>query len=77
MKITVTEGRWYTGTIKLNFVQKAASNDTICKKLRSLGFDRVTCYGTGGTRTAKGKWMRKTQTVELPSQIGSVREVEA
>ena len=76
MKITVTEGRWYSGTIKLNFVQKAASNDTVRGKLEALGFSRVAVTGSGGTRQAKGKWMRKTTTVAMPSQVSNVQEIE-
>ena len=77
MKITVTEGRWYSGTIKLNFVQKAASNNTIKGKLEALGFSRVSVYGSGSKRDAKGKWMRKTTTVDMPSQVSNVQEIDA
>ena len=76
MKITVTEGRWYTADIKLNFVQKAASNDTVKGKLEAMGFKRVTVTGSGGRRTAKGKWMGRTTTVPMPSQVSNVQEIE-
>lgn len=75
MKITVKNGRHYKGRIKLGFFERLASNETIAKKFRDVGFDKVAVNGSGGERIAVGRWTGKDTTAELPPQVVEVKEI--
>ena len=74
MTFTLIQGKQYTATIELNFIERIASNENIADRLRFAGFDAVTVTGDGGKRRAQGTWGRPTADVELPSQVKEVRE---
>jgi hypothetical protein len=71
---TIRQNKRYMAEIKLNFVERIASNATIAERLRNVGFVDVTVSGSGSDRIAEGTWPLSDATVELPTQIKSVKE---
>jgi hypothetical protein len=65
----------YKAHIRLNFVERLASNAEIAERLRGAGFVDVIVSGSGGDRVAEGTWPLNDAVVELPSQIRSVTEM--
>lgn len=73
MKYTVKQGSKYQADIKLNFIERIASNETIEKKFKDAGFVNVKVTGDGKNRVAIGEWPTKDSTADLPDQITSVK----
>ena len=72
---TVHQGKRYRATIVLGWVERWATNAAIAAKLRSAGFMDVMVEGSGGLRTAEGRWTLPDATAELPAQIRDVAPV--
>jgi hypothetical protein len=75
MKYTVKKGTKYQAEIKLGFLEKIASNETIQKKFLEAGFVNVQVTGEGKSRTAVGEWIAPDATADMPSQVALVKIV--
>lgn len=73
--MTLTEGKVYIGKIKLNWIQRVASNSIVAAKFLDLGFVDVTSLGDGSIRQVQGKWNKETCNIDLPDQVQDIREV--
>ena len=74
-KFTVKKDKRYKAKISLGFFEQVASNDMIVEKLQEAGFSDVHVTGSGGERTAIGRWSGADTSAEMPSQVVSATEI--
>ena len=72
---TVRQGKRYRAQLALNFVERFASNETIAKKFREVGFSEVRVSGSGRTRDVEGVWPGENANANMPPQIRTVSEI--
>jgi hypothetical protein len=68
-------GKRYSVKIKLSIDEIGFDNETLEALAASVGFGDVEVHGGGTVRHAVGTWTRRSQSIELPSQVESVEEV--
>ena len=78
MKYQLQTGSRYRATLRLGWLEGAASNGTIASKLTDAGFTDVEVWQPGDSardRMARGEWGGASQTVDLPEQITHVEVI--
>ncbi len=77
MQFTFQQGARYRAKLKLGLDEIGYDNDTLRTFGYTIGLRDVSVTGGGTVRRVVGTWGASTQTLELPSQIVQVDEVES
>lgn len=60
----------YSAELKLNFMERIASNETVRQKFLDVGFKNVTVSGSGATRLVTGVWpLEDLDNAPIPKQV--------
>jgi len=76
VKYTLRRGRTYKAQLVLRGLTKMASNAQAQAAFQKFGFVDVEVTGVGRNRIARGRWTKRSTTLELPKEVVQIIEMK-